>query len=115
MSLRDLKVGDLVVLTSRYTKERHVQVPITKVGRKYITVHGHQFERDTGRDPDGYSNPYVSTIEDHARGSLLAAMQRTARLIEQDLRPWLDRSSSDEELWRMAEKLQEVRDLLDKR
>lgn len=55
MSLRDVKVGDEVVVAHHYRPHRVERAPVTAVGRKYITADGQRFAKEDGT-LDGDSN-----------------------------------------------------------
>ena len=48
MSLRDVKVGDEIMVAEHYRPHRVYRSPVTAVGRKYITADGKRFAKYNG-------------------------------------------------------------------
>lgn len=78
MSLRDVKVGDVVVTTdvNRKGVARH---PVTAIGRKYITTRGQQYEIATGNHADAQGRRYAFTEAQWARMEADSALRAAFR------------------------------------
>lgn len=92
--LNEVAVGDFVIIRDGHSGTQRVRV--VKVGRKYITVGVHQFERETGRwsNPNFASQKHAYTeaawarrLEESKFAGYLARLRdgRTAVLSDADL------------------------------
>lgn len=85
MSLQDVKVGDMVTVTSPYTQgSKPTQHPVTKVGRVYFTAGGLDFAKEDGsyrdKDRQGHHLAYSAAMwqRREAERALRATLQRIA-------------------------------------
>lgn len=107
MSLKNVKVGDELVVTYVNARDGEPKTyPVTKVGRKYVTAGGYEFEIDSGRwnNKDYASHRYAYTEADWARVKLESRFYAAIRdLANAACRRAAIRSMSDNEVRAQAE------------
>lgn len=75
-----LKVGDKVAV-SLPSRRGHAHWMVEKIGRKYFTAGGNQFQLKDGASTTGYSYPRAHTVEDHALSVRAADAERALRIL----------------------------------
>ena len=80
MSLRDVKVGDVVVVEERFRPHRVERVEVSAVGRKYLTAGEHWYNRTDGARQDMPSGLVVAhTVAQWKRREAEAALTGARR------------------------------------
>lgn len=115
MSLRDVKEGDTVTVTSPYTQgSKPTQHPVTKVGRVYFTAGGLEFAKEDGsyRDKNRQGHHFAYSPAMWARRQAeTAARTAVARLY--GIRDFS--ALTDAEVTEMTATLQGIAEKLEKR
>lgn len=113
MSLRGVKVGD-VVITTDVNRMGHRREAVTSIGRKYITVGRRRYDIETGVSTGPWASHYHAyTIARWGRRESESALLTAANKIG-DLCRRVGASLSDEEVKSIAATLQDIAAKLEK-
>lgn len=113
MSLRDVKVGDEVMILHAFPPGMH---KVTAVGRKWVTANDSQYSIETGQQkgPVYGHSVYAYTIAQWARRGLDSALRSAASRVENRSRQ-LFGHLTDAEVTEMTATLQGIAEKLEKR